>query len=130
MQLEEEPDLSLLGFLLCPVARSASYIVPMNAWQCKHPHSAGSVHFLHSGIQSRASLIFKYTYPATEIPKALEQLDRFYVDHGYCLDQVVSLTSKTFKRVAHVLKNKQSFLPARHLGLYGLLCVSTPVTKV
>ena len=82
VELETVEDGTLLGFTIDVVQRTVRYQVPP-LWKIRDLHSAGSMRLRLSGLQSRATLIRKYTYPKHFVSDDLNQLLQLYVKKGF-----------------------------------------------
>ena len=85
VELEPVEDMHLLGFDVDLRQRTISYIPPDASWKIRDNASAGSTRLRLSGLQSRAHLIRKYTYPSSAVERALAQLTDLYVQKGHDL---------------------------------------------
>ena len=85
MELEPVDDMHLLGFDVDLRQRTITYIPPDASWKIRDYASAGSTRLRLSGLQSRAHLIRKYTYPSSAVERALAQLADLYVQKGHDL---------------------------------------------
>ena len=88
VELEIVNDNYFLGFDVLPNQRRITYIQPQYKWQIRHPHGACSLKLLYSGLRSRLALIFKYSFPCTEIEPQTWRLCGFFIDNGYEQSQV------------------------------------------
>ena len=82
VELETVEDGTLLGFTIDVGQRTVRYQVPP-LWKIRDLHSAGSMRLRLSGLQSRATLIRKYTYPKHFVSDDLNQLLQLYVKKGF-----------------------------------------------
>ena len=85
VELEPVEDMHLLGFDVDLRQRTITYIPPDASWKIRDYASAGSTRLRLSGLQSRAHLIRKYTFPSSAVERALAQLADLYVQKGHDL---------------------------------------------
>ena len=97
VELEPVEDMHLLGFDVDLRQRTISYIPPDASWKIRDYASAGSTRLRLSGLQSRAHLIRKYTYPSSAVERALAQLADLYVKKDTIFAAVVKPWAEKFR---------------------------------
>ena len=83
VEIEPVDDDHLLGFLIDPLNRTVTFLLPTHPWQIRDPQSAGSHRLRLSGLQSRHHTLQKYTYPQHLAPATAQQLTQLYVTKGH-----------------------------------------------
>ena len=120
-------DMHLLGFDADLRQRTISYIPPDASWKIRDYASAGSTRLRLSGLQSRAHLIRKYTYPSAAVERALAQLADLYVQKGHDLR---SCHQALRGKVSVFGRSRFSEQYHAECAVPGPLCVPPPVPKV
>ena len=100
--LEDEPDLSLLGFTVDPLQRTIRYNSPKEDWQFRHVDSSGTINQMLSGFRSRTSLICKYTWPKSQVDVDLQMLVQQYHVRGYDIESLQLAVTRMKARCMHI----------------------------
>ena len=99
VQIEEVGDLHFLGFNVSVPDRKISYIQPDKTWQIRDPKGASTQCTLYSGFKSRLVAIVRHTWPIQDVRPSVRQLVRFYVQHGYDVQQLRAIEANTLAKL-------------------------------
>ena len=100
VELEPCGNNNLVGYELDFVHNRCLYLVPTESYEFRSSKSAGSTSRNLSGLNARLHLLYRGTFPKTEVPQLVDKLLQGYVRNGLDISTLKQMAFRVSLRYA------------------------------